>query len=69
MGEYSGHRRIVEKEIGRALERWEIVHHKDHNPKNNAINNLMIVTAKEHAIIHSKGMNAYYKHKARQRKS
>lgn len=34
------HRLIVAKRIGRCLFRWEVVHHRDHNTRNNADENL-----------------------------
>lgn len=37
------HRVIVERHIGRRLEPWEVVHHKDGNPSNNQISNLEVV--------------------------
>jgi len=46
-------RRIMEEKIGRPLHSDEWVHHKDGNPKNNAISNLMIVTQAEHSRIHA----------------
>lgn len=36
------HRVIMEKHIGRYLELNEVVHHIDHNPSNNEIDNLML---------------------------
>ena len=46
------HRLIMEKAIGRELRSDEIVHHKDGNKLNNAIENLEIVTRAEHINIH-----------------
>jgi hypothetical protein len=37
------HRLIMEQYLGRYLETSEIVHHKDHNPSNNTIDNLELV--------------------------
>ena len=34
------HRVLMERHLGRKLEPWELVHHKDGNPQNNAIENL-----------------------------
>ena len=34
------HRIVMEANIGRKLEPWELVHHKDGNTSNNAIENL-----------------------------
>lgn len=41
-GYYLEHRFIVEKYLGRLLDRKEAVHHVDHNPANNKINNLIV---------------------------
>ena len=49
------HRVIVEKSIGRKLEPWEVVHHIDGNPSNNAIENLQVVEFGEHTSKHSTG--------------
>ena len=46
------HRVIVETYLGRALSKQEYVHHVDMNPLNNSIDNLLIVSALEHSIIH-----------------
>lgn len=45
---------IMEKKIGRHLRRDEVVHHKNHIKTDNAISNLQLVSAGEHAKIHSK---------------
>jgi hypothetical protein len=58
---YGSHRRIVEKSLGRKLKKGEVVHHRDHNPKNNEIRNLEVLTEKEHNILHFRGLNALYK--------
>ena len=38
--------------LGRALRRGEVVHHKDENPLNNALENLEVMTRSEHAKLH-----------------
>jgi len=42
------HRLVIEKSIGRKLEVWEIVHHKNANRTDNRLENLEIVTRKTH---------------------
>lgn len=47
------HRLVMEKHLGRKLRSDEIVHHKDHNPSNNDISNLEIMTRAEHSRLHA----------------
>ncbi len=42
------HRILVAKEIGRPLLRIEVVHHIDHIPTNNNLNNLMLFSSNQH---------------------
>jgi uncharacterized protein (DUF433 family) len=49
------HRHIMEQHLGRKLLTTEHVHHKDHNGLNNALENLEVVTAREHQRIHLMG--------------
>lgn len=46
------HRVIVERREGRTLGRFELVHHKNERKRDNADENLVVVTPKEHAKIH-----------------
>lgn len=46
------HRIVVENNIGRLLEPWEIVHHKDENKKNNHISNLEVMDRSKHVHHH-----------------
>ena len=46
------HRVVVENRLGRLLSKSEIVHHKDHDKKNNSIENLEVLTQSEHARLH-----------------
>lgn len=48
------HRVIMENYIGRILTDNEIVHHKDHNKKNNDIDNLELMNKNTHSQLHSK---------------
>lgn len=46
------HRFIMAQYLGRPLSSNELVHHKDHDRKNNAIENLKITTKSEHMRTH-----------------
>lgn len=48
------HRIVMENYLGRLLDKNEVVHHKDGNKKNNNIDNLEIMSQKEHASLHGK---------------
>ena len=54
-GEFE-HRIIMEKHLGRKLEKWEIIHHKNGNTSDNKIENLLIVTRRTH---HSKDFSYF----------
>ena len=47
------HRRIAEQAMNRRLDRDEVVHHMDENPKNNALSNLIIMSRKDHGSLHA----------------
>ena len=52
-GLYPLHRVVMENSLGRLLGRDEIVHHKDENKQNNAIENLEVMTVAEHGKHHA----------------
>ena len=47
------YRAIVEQKIGRRLSSTEHVHHLDHNPENNSLDNLTILSREDHTSHHS----------------
>lgn len=49
------HRLIMENKIGRYLTKDEIVHHINHNPSDNKIENLMLMSKYEHNKKHHTG--------------
>ncbi len=52
------HRVVMERVLGRKLRRGEIVHHKDHNKKNNHPSNLEVLKSQsEHMSLHLKEGN------------
>lgn len=48
------HREVVEKFLERTLDRYEVVHHKDGNPRNNDISNLEVLSLSAHTSLHSR---------------
>ena len=46
------HRTIMEKHLGRKLRSDELVHHKDRNKRNNALENLELTTRTKHISAH-----------------
>jgi len=43
------HRLVMAKHLGRPLQFWEIIHHRDRDKSNNNLSNLEITTSAEHA--------------------
>jgi hypothetical protein len=49
------HRLIMERHLGRKLGRFEVVHHKNHDPKDNRIENLEVMSLGDHTRLHCRG--------------
>jgi hypothetical protein len=46
------HRLLCENILNRELTTYEVVHHMDENPKNNEINNLVVLSRSDHGKLH-----------------
>lgn len=46
------HRAIAKKILGRPLNTNEVVHHIDFNPKNNSLDNLLVISRDKHNSLH-----------------
>lgn len=44
---------LMEKKLGRPLQKGEVVHHINHNGQDNRIENLMLMSDHEHRVLHS----------------
>jgi hypothetical protein len=63
------HRYIMEQFLGRKLESYEVVHHKDGNKRNNDLENLEVILLSEHSTLHLTNHIVTDETKEKQRKS
>lgn len=65
MDKQTPYRKIVEQHLGRQLVKGEVVHHINGNHNDNRLENLQVLTAAEHTIVHHLGKKRSVESRAR----
>lgn len=63
------HRLVAERMLGRLLEKNEVIHHVNGNPRDNRPGNLLALTGTEHNRLHGKAHNNFGSYNTRKKRA